>query len=647
MIDPFSRVGARIGQYELQEFIQRGGMADVYLGQDVMLRRPAAIKILRDDLPQEDEMQARFQREAESLARLQHPNIVQIFTTAVTDDNQPYIAMQYIGGGTLRRRLDDLHNRGEALSTIVALALARQVADALNTIHQAGLVHRDLKPDNILMRTETEPVLADLGLAFMEDSPRLTQTGTVMGTPHYLSPEQINSAKVDGRADIYALGVLLFELLAGRPPFTADVPWDVFGMHLEETPPPITDFRTGLAAETKAVIDRCLQKNPADRFPTAFALVQALDRALLAEGGQAYVSPSGTWRLASTEPGLTPPPAPTIEPGGGNGRTHLWILGVVGVLLLLGGGGLLWRAFAPGSAAVTPTALAAVAAPTDTALPSPTPTATTFIVPTSTLAPIPTVTPTPTVTPLPTATATPQRNRGPETIGIGESVLGEPITAVRLGDGPRKLILIGGIHAGTAPGTVALAEETIAYFSENLDKVPDNMTLYVIANANPDSEGDAGAVNGRFNARGVDLNRNWGCEWVPDPIIRGAVYPGGGGEEAFSEPEVVALARFITTQQPDGVIFWQAVAAEGLSSPGGCNNEVLVSWELAQTYGQAADYVVSDYEGLTNQQVNGDGTNYLDSQGIPAIAVLLTTYEDPEWDRNFPAIQAVLQALSQ
>jgi hypothetical protein len=230
---------------------------------------------------------------------------------------------------------------------------------------------------------------------------------------------------------------------------------------------------------------------------------------------------------------------------------------------------------------------------------------------------------------------------------IGRSAGDVEIEAVGFGAGENVVVLVGGLHAGFAPSTVTVGEQAIAYFSENLAEVPENVRLFVIVNANPDSPLDPGNLPGRLNANGVDLNRNWDCRWQEDTQISGQFVAGGGGPAPFSEPEVAALSDFLLEQRPAAVVFWEARVANGLVSPGSCGDEPKVSQPLAATYGEAAGYRVGDFEALTQQTVNGDSTNWLDEQEIPAVSVLLQDYvELVDWEDNLAGILAVLTAAA-
>lgn len=651
MNDPETLVGHRVNQYEIREHLASGGMADVYLAHDVTLNRLAALKILLPALAADGQFVARFQREAQTVARLEHPNIIQIYGIGETASRRPYLAMQYIDGGSLQDVLETLATRGERLETTRALQVVATMAEALQVAHAADIVHRDMKPSNILIRKDGTPVLVDLGIAAVGGGPKLTHTGTLIGTPYYMSPEQVGSGKtLDGRADIYALGVILYEMLAGRKPFMANDSLAVLHMHAYEPPPPLPPLNPHLRPETVQIVDICLQKDPAARFQTAAELQQAARVALKAEGGEAALSDSSIWRPSRDSryyfqgagdagtPSLLPAqPAP---PAAGSKRPFwLWLLfflgigGVLAVVYFVWGDG-----FSAGQQMVT----LATAMPTPTTAAA---TGTVSLAPSATFAPLATFTPSPAPSPTNTAVAptqTPTPDVGPETIRLGESVLGTPIEAVRFGAGERPVILIGGLHAGFAPGTVSLAQRAITHFSSNPAEVPAEVTLFIVANASPDTADAPGELDGRLNANGVDINRNWGCRWVENAQWRGAVVPGSGGPRPFSEPETEALHQFFLAQQPAAVVFWEGRASNGLSAPGICEVEQTVSVRLAQVYGVAADYQVADFEDLTDQELNGDVTNWLDSQDIPAVAILLPTYEDPDWPNNLAGIQAVL-----
>jgi eukaryotic-like serine/threonine-protein kinase len=668
-------VGKRIGRYEVQAHIGRGGMADVYLAYDVDLQRKVALKILLPALAHDAAFVQRFRREAQTVARLDHPNIVNVYDIGLTPQQRPYIAMQYIEGGSLRDRLAELAERGKLIPTEQALAIMRQMAEALSVAHQAGIVHRDLKPGNILVRTDGTPVLVDLGIAVVAGGARLTQTGNLIGTPHYMSPEQVRDQPLDGRSDLYSLGIILYELLAGVRPFDAEESIAILHKQVYEEPLPLEQLRDDLAPQTAMIVRACLQKDPGRRYQHAADLVGAIDQALAAEGSSARLAKTtvllpgaDVGELISRQqvvhvppvmppPGAIPParPQPQAPAQPARGGPSWALVGAIGliatlavviVLLLLrfasagSNGGVTFSSGSPLPAA--PAQTEPVVAPTDplpdegAAPTEPPPPPTDAPPPTE---PPPTETPEP---PTPTPPSSPTPSRGPEEIEIGRSAGGKSLVIVRFGDGPNKVVLVGGINAGFAPGGVSLAQRAITYFSENLQQVPDSTTLYIMASLSPDATYDPGKINGRFNANGVDLNRNWDCLWSPNPGILGQTVTGGGGTRPFSEPEAAALRDFIRQEAPRAVIFWTARARDGLSSPGSCGNRTTVSDRLAQVYGIAAGYQIADFEAITNTTLNGDATNWLDQEGIPAISVLLPDYTDPDWSNNLAAIRAVM-----
>jgi hypothetical protein len=272
--------------------------------------------------------------------------------------------------------------------------------------------------------------------------------------------------------------------------------------------------------------------------------------------------------------------------------------------------------------------------PTPTFTPTPTPTFT----PTST------PTPTPTHTPSPTPTLTPTPDPGPELIEIGRSVNDNPIEAIRFGYGPNIVMFVGGLHAGFAPSSVQLAEEVAVYLADNPAIIPVNVTVYLISNVNPDSPNSPGNFAGRVNANQVDLNRNWDCRWTEDARFRDQVVEGLGGSEPFSEPETQILRAFFEEITPSAIIFWEAKYPGGFVSPGRCDRRSDVSFQLAELYGNAAQYEVDDFEIDTGQVLNGDVANWLDAQGVPAIAVLLPDYGEIDWENNLQGVLSVIEA---
>src|SRR5262245_42066957 len=236
-----------IGPYRIERLIKRGGMGAVYLGVDPDLKRRAAVKVLRDDLEGDDDRE-RFRREAVAIAALDHPNIVRIFHAGV-DEDQPYIAMEYVHGDTLA----ELMRRGAALSLERKLQIVEDVCRALAAAHRADIVHRDIKPANILVGLDGTVKVVDFGIARTPDS-ALTQLGMLVGTLEYMAPEQFGDDGVDARADIYAVGVLLYELIAQKRPFAGDVPATVAARVLRRTPTSLSVACPEIDADIVAIV---------------------------------------------------------------------------------------------------------------------------------------------------------------------------------------------------------------------------------------------------------------------------------------------------------------------------------------------------------------------------------------------------------
>ncbi len=284
-MDTNKLLGQQVNQYQILQHIARGGMADVYLAEDVDLKRKVALKVMLDALAAADpQFVERFRREAQTVAQLDHPNIVQVYTVGQTSARQPYIAMQYIEGGSLQDKLAELADRKKLLTTEQVLNIVRQIALALGAAHKAGIVHRDLKPANVLIRPDGTPVLVDLGIAAVQGGAKLTQTGSVIGTPAYMAPEQVRGVPLDGRADLYALGIILYEMLTGIRPFEGDSSIAVLHKQVYEEPLPLNKFRPDLSPQTVELVETALQKDPVYRYQSAEEMVQAIDAALQAEG---------------------------------------------------------------------------------------------------------------------------------------------------------------------------------------------------------------------------------------------------------------------------------------------------------------------------------------------------------------------------
>src|SRR5262245_43418206 len=288
--------------YELDCEIGRGGMGVVYRAKDRRLKRTVAIKVLPPELAFRSEIKTRFLREAETAAQLNHPNIVDIYAVDEVDGTV-FFVMAYITGDNLAKRV---HEHG-ALSVEETRRTLRDVADALAYAHERGVIHRDIKPDNILIDAGSgRPMVTDFGIAraVSEGDSRLTATGIAIGTPTYMSPEQAAGERaIDGRSDLYSLGIVGYQMLTGSPPFIANSTPAILVKHISERPTPIEQRRSDVPQDLGRVIMMLLEKDPADRFPSANAVVAALDSGKVPEP----VTPE---RPASIQqPAPTPPVA--------------------------------------------------------------------------------------------------------------------------------------------------------------------------------------------------------------------------------------------------------------------------------------------------------------------------------------------------
>ncbi len=267
--------GYRVGPYRIEAEIGAGAQATVYRAHDTERGRDVALKVLSFDLAHDETLRARFAREARVVSGLGHPAVVAVHDTGEVA-GQPYICMALIDGGTLQGRLE----AEGALAPAEVLPVLRRVAAALDHAHDAGLVHRDVKPGNILIDRDGDAWLSDFGLARLAtEATRLTRTGMWVGTLEYMAPEQIRAQRVGPPADLYALAAVAYEALTGRPPFVRGNPADLMQAHLADMPRPASAMRPEVAA-ADAVLARGLAKEPGDRFGTAAALVHALAGAL-------------------------------------------------------------------------------------------------------------------------------------------------------------------------------------------------------------------------------------------------------------------------------------------------------------------------------------------------------------------------------
>jgi serine/threonine protein kinase len=259
----------RIASYTLLEPIGHGGMAVVYRARQDSLERTVAVKILSENLAASPEFMERFRREARTAANLRHPNVITVFDFGQDERGVPYLVLEYIEGPTLADLMDS------GLDDHRIPGLLDQIAAGLDYAHARGVIHRDIKPGNVLMTDDGRAVLADFGLAWLLEGAHLTLTGGVIGTPEYMAPEQAGGEKIDHRVDVYALGVMLYEMLVGERPFVSETPIGVLLQHLRDAPPSVLEARPDLPLGVGEVIARALAKEPSERYASAGELASA------------------------------------------------------------------------------------------------------------------------------------------------------------------------------------------------------------------------------------------------------------------------------------------------------------------------------------------------------------------------------------
>ena len=252
------------GRYEILKSVGLGGMAEVYLAQDVRLDRKVAIKILRKNLMNDKHQAEQFQREARSAARLIHPSIINIFDACVEDD-MSYIVMEYVEGVTLKA----FEEQNGKMDPALAVALAAQLASALEHAHNHNIIHCDIKPQNIVLTESMIPKIVDFGISRIISNETMAFTASVVGSVHYFSPEQAQGIPVTAQSDIYSLGIVFYEMLTGRVPFDGSNAVAVARMQIEQTPPPLTQFWPEAPAELQRIIDKALAKRLDERYTSA------------------------------------------------------------------------------------------------------------------------------------------------------------------------------------------------------------------------------------------------------------------------------------------------------------------------------------------------------------------------------------------
>ncbi len=310
------KTGTRLGQYEIVKPIGAGGMGEVYAARDTRLERTVALKLLPPLLTRDATAKARFIQEAKAASGLDHPNICTIYDIGEADDGQLFLAMAHYGGGTLREKIE----RGP-LALDEALDIAVQVAQGLAKAHASGITHRDIKPANIMLTTDGIVKVVDFGLAKLAGHSGLTETGTTLGTIAYMPPEQVQGESVDPRADIWSLGVVLYEMVTGQRPFTGEHQLVIANAIQQQTPKALTSIRSGVPLDLERVVGRMLAKAVADRYQTSIDLLSELrlarrDSAAMSAASGSVAGPGDSTHLAAAVPtSASSAVAPTSDSG--------------------------------------------------------------------------------------------------------------------------------------------------------------------------------------------------------------------------------------------------------------------------------------------------------------------------------------------
>lgn len=271
-----SWIGNKIGgRYRIEEMIGQGGMSAVYKATDPNLRRVVAVKMIHSHLSDDPGFVRRFEEEATAVAQLRHPNIIQVFDFN-KDAETYYMVMEFVPGETLQSQLRRINANKRRMATKDICEYAAQVCDAVAYAHQRGMIHRDIKPANVMLSVTGQAILMDFGIAKIVGGQQHTATGAVIGTALYMSPEQIKGEHPDHRTDIYSLGVMLFEMVSGHPPFEADSAMTLMMMHINDPIPDLGQIKPEIPIELVAVVHKALQKNPAHRYQTASEMAAAL-----------------------------------------------------------------------------------------------------------------------------------------------------------------------------------------------------------------------------------------------------------------------------------------------------------------------------------------------------------------------------------
>ncbi|TLN17839.1 serine/threonine protein kinase, partial [bacterium] len=286
------------GRYQIEELLGQGGMSAVYKARDPNLQRTVAIKVIHPHLSDNEEFVRRFESEATAIARLRHPNIVQVFDFN-HDGDLYYMVLEFVAGETLGSRIKRMNAAARLMPVRDTLHYMTDICKAADYAHQRGMIHRDIKPANVMLDVNGNAILMDFGIARILGGQHQTATGAVLGTALYMSPEQIQGLHPDARSDIYSIGVTLFEALGGRPPFEADSAMTLMMMHLHDPVPDLNQLHPGIPEPVRAVVNRALEKDRNDRYQSGAEMAAALEAALTS--------------VRDDKEKTTPPPAAGVE----------------------------------------------------------------------------------------------------------------------------------------------------------------------------------------------------------------------------------------------------------------------------------------------------------------------------------------------
>lgn len=305
------------GRYHLDELLGQGGMSAVYKATDPNLKRVVAIKLIHAHLSNDPGFVRRFEEEAAAVAQLRHPNIIQVFDYNHDDESDSYyMVLEFIPGETVQQHLERLNKSGRKLSSTKAIEHMIDICEAVGYAHQRGMIHRDIKPANLMLNVTGQAILMDFGIAKIVGGQSHTATGAVVGTAMYMSPEQIKGESPDKRSDIYSLGVTLFEMVSGQPPFKADSAMTLMMMHVNDPVPNLRDLNPDVPESLVAVINKALAKDPGDRYQSAAQMISALRDAMNRAKTDAVKAPLPPGATMVEEPEAPPatPIATMVEP---------------------------------------------------------------------------------------------------------------------------------------------------------------------------------------------------------------------------------------------------------------------------------------------------------------------------------------------